>query len=245
MTTELVIVLAVSAFFIGVSKAGFSGVSLISVFLLAENFGAKQSLGVALPMLIMADLLVYPAYRKYGSWGPVWKFLWPALIGIVLALWGLKSFSDETVRVVIGSIILSMVGMQLLRKWAPVFFEKMVHSHSFGVAAGVSGGVATMMANAAGPIMQLYLLSRRMPKMELIGVGARFFLVVNFLKLPLSAGLDLISWETLKWNFIMLPLVTLGVLIGKKLLVKVPQKAFEAMVVVFALIAGLKLVCGS
>ncbi len=118
MTTELVIVLAVSAFFIGVSKAGFSGVSLISVFLLAENFGAKQSLGVALPMLIMADLLVYPAYRKYGSWGPVWKFLWPALIGIALALWGLKSFSNETVRVVIGSIILSMVGMQLLRKWS-------------------------------------------------------------------------------------------------------------------------------
>ncbi|MFT5881567.1 MAG: putative membrane protein YfcA [Crocinitomicaceae bacterium] len=245
MTTELVIILAVSAFFIGVSKAGFSGVSLISVFLLAENFGAKESLGVALPMLIMADLLVYPAYRKYGSWGPVWKFLWPALIGIGLALWGLKSFSNETVRVVIGSIILGMVGMQLLRKWAPVFFEKMVHSYSFGIAAGVSGGVATMMANAAGPIMQLYLLSRRMPKMELIGVGARFFLLVNILKLPLSAGLDLITWESLKWDFIMLPVVTLGVLIGKKLLVKVPQKAFEAMVVVFALIAGLKLVCGT
>jgi len=124
MTTELVIVLAVSAFFIGVSKAGFSGVSLISVFLLAENFGAKESLGVALPMLIMADLLVYPAYRKYGSWGPVWKFLWPALIGIGLALWGLKSFSNDTVRIVIGAIILSMVGMQLLRKWAPVFLRK-------------------------------------------------------------------------------------------------------------------------
>ena len=102
-----------------------------------------------------------------------------------------------------------------------------------------------MMANAAGPIMQLYLLSRRMPKMELIGVGARFFLVVNILKLPLSAGLDLITWETLKWDFIMLPCVVLGVLIGKKLLVKVPQKAFEATVVVFALIAGLRLVSGS
>ena len=245
MTTELVIVLAVSAFFIGVSKAGFSGVSLISVFLLAENFGAKESLGVALPMLIMADLLVYPAYRKYGSWRPVWHFLWPALIGIGFALWGLKSFSNETVRLVIGVIILSMVALQLLRKWAPVFFEKMVHSQSFGIAAGVSGGVATMMANAAGPIMQLFLLSRRMPKMELIGVGARFFLLVNFLKLPLSAGLNLITWESLKWDFLMLPFVTLGVVIGKNLLVKVPQKAFEAMVVAFALIAGLKLVCGS
>ena len=245
MTSELAIVLAISAFFIGVSKAGFSGVSLISVFLLAENFGAKQSLGVALPMLIMADLLVYPAYRKYGSWGPVWKFLWPALIGIGFAIWGLKSFSNETVRTVIGVIILSMVGMQLLRKWAPVFFEKMVHSHSFGIAAGVSGGVATMMANAAGPIMQLYLLSRRMPKMDLMGVGARFFLLVNLLKLPLSAGLSLMNWQSLKWNFIMFPIVTFGVVLGKKLLVKVPQKAFEAMVVVFALIAGLRLVAGS
>ena len=52
----------------GLAKAGLSGVSLISVFVIAELFGAKSSIGVVLPMLIAADLMVFPAYRKYASW---------------------------------------------------------------------------------------------------------------------------------------------------------------------------------
>ncbi|MFC4992874.1 sulfite exporter TauE/SafE family protein [Rubritalea tangerina] len=244
MSAEQVLVLAISAFCLGVSKAGFSGVSLISVFLLAEHFGAKASLGLALPMMLAADLMVYPLFRKYGSWGPVWKFLWPALIGMGVALWGLSALSNEVVRVMIGWIILGMVAIQSFKKWAPKAFDRMAHSHGFGIGAGVCGGVATMMANAAGPIMQLYLLSKKMPKMELIGVGARFFLLVNLLKMPLNAGLDLISWESLRWNAWMLPAIAIGVLLGKKLLVKVPQRAFEAMVVVFSLIAGLRLAFG-
>ncbi|MFC5050380.1 sulfite exporter TauE/SafE family protein [Rubritalea spongiae] len=241
MTSEQIIVLCISAFCIGVAKAGFSGTSLIGVFLMTETFGAKEQIGIALPMLIMADMIVYPAFRKYGSWKPVWLLLWPALVGIGLALWVLNTVSNESMRSAIGWIILSMVGMQLVRKWKPELTSKLAHSKGFGVAAGVTGGVATMLANAAGPIMQLYLLSRNMSKMDLIGVGARFFLLVNLIKLPLSAGLSLTTWDTLKWNFAVLPVIVIAVWIGKKLLVKLPQAVFEAMIIVTATVAGVRL----
>lgn len=234
-------VLAVAALCIGISKAGFSGVSLISVFLLAETFGAKASLGIALPMLVMADLIVYPVFSKFGSWGPVFKFLWPALVGIALAMWVLQLVDNSVMRRVIGVIILLMLSFQVMKRWSPRMFQKMTASRGFGIAAGVSGGLATMLANAAGPVMQLYLLTRNVPKMELIGIGARFFLVVNLLKLPLSAGLNLISWNSLIWNLAMLPAVALGVFWGKKLVLRVPQKAFEWLVVSFALLASLRL----
>jgi uncharacterized membrane protein YfcA len=244
MTPEQILILAVSAFCIGVAKAGFSGTSLIGVYLMTEAFGAKEQVGIALPMLLVADLIVYPAFRKHGSWKDVWPLLWPALLGVGLAIWVLNAISDGLMRSIIGWIILSMVGLQLFRKWAPEFFSRLAHSKGFGIGAGVSGGVATMLANAAGPIMQLYLLSRNMPKMELIGVGARFFLLINWIKLPLLAGLSLTTWETVKWNLVMIPVIVCAVWIGKKLLVKIPQRVFEAMVIATASFAGVRLIWG-
>jgi hypothetical protein len=64
---------------VGLAKSGFTGISLVSVFLFADLFGAKTSVGLVLPLLIIADLTVYPAFREHGSWKPVWKLLPPAL----------------------------------------------------------------------------------------------------------------------------------------------------------------------
>ena len=96
------ILVTVAAFCIGVSKAGFSGISLISVFILADLIGAKQSLGFALPMLILADLMVYPAFRKYASWKSVWLLTWPALVGMAVGVTVLGNVDNDTMRRVIG-----------------------------------------------------------------------------------------------------------------------------------------------
>ncbi len=232
---------AVAAFCIGVSKAGFSGISLISVFILADIFGAKESLGFALPMLIMADLMVYPAFRKYASWKSVWLLTWPALLGMALGVYILDSVDNFTMRKIIGSIIILMVSLQIVGRFNPEGFYKLACTRKFGFFFGSTGGLATILANAAGPILQIYMLSRRMEKMELIGVGARFFLVINFIKLPLGAGMNLINTQTLLANLMLAPAIALGVFGGKKILTKIPQKAFEITVISFAIIAGIKL----
>lgn len=243
MDAGQLVILLISAGLIGLSKAGFSGVSLISVYLLVDKFGAKESLGVALPMLVMADLMVYPAFRKYGSWSDVWRILWPALIGIAAAYWFLGRASDDLMRLVIGWIILTMVSVQLLKSLFPKALKKLAHSHGFGIFAGWFGGVASMLANAGGPVMQLYLLSREMPKMQLVGVGVRFFLVVNLIKLPLNAGLELLTWRVFCWDLVTLPVLWAGIYLGKKWLILVPQIIFERMVIVCAVAAGLSLIC--
>ena len=52
-----------AAMCVGLGKAGFSGLGLIAVFIMAELFG-KASVGVLLPMLIVADVSVYPMFHK-------------------------------------------------------------------------------------------------------------------------------------------------------------------------------------
>jgi uncharacterized membrane protein YfcA len=227
-----------AAFCIGMAKAGFSGISLISVFLMADLYGAKNSVGITLPLLIVADLTVYPAFLKHGSWKPVWKLLPATLVGLAAGWWLLDAISDGVARKSIGVCILAMVGLQALRSWKPELSDRLAASRLFGTSAGVTGGVTTMLANAAGPVIQLYLLSRRLPKMELIGIGARFFLLVNLLKLPMTHQLDLITRASLIENAKCLPAVFVGVFAGKWLIQRVSQRIFEWMIVVFSILAA-------
>ena len=226
---------------IGLSKAGFSGISMVSVVLLADLFGAKVSVGLALPLLIAADLMAYPAFLKHGSWAPVWKLLGPALIGLLAGWWLLGVIPDEDARRIIGACVLLMVVLQVVRNARPGLVAMLSHSRGFGISAGVLGGFATMLANAAGPVIQLYLLARKIPKMELIGIGARFFLLINLIKVPLNARLALITRESLWDNLLLLPGVIVGILVGKWLIQRVPQAAFEWMILGFSLLAGLRL----
>ncbi|KAB2641723.1 MAG: sulfite exporter TauE/SafE family protein [Verrucomicrobia bacterium] len=230
-----------AALCVGLSKAGFGGLSMISVVVFAEIYGARLSTGLALPLLIVADLTVYPAFRRFGSWRPVWPLLLPTAVGLLGGWFLLGRIDDAVARRVIGVVVLAMAAVQLGRRWRPQAYQEMADSRGFGLTAGVVGGFATMLANAAGPIIQLFLLSRRFGKMEMVGVGARFFLLVNLAKVPLSAGLALISPASLLENAKLLPAMWLGVWLGGKLLQRVPQRLFEWLVVIFAVLAGLRL----
>lgn len=231
-----------AALCIGLAKSGFSGISMVAVVVLADIYGAKDSVGLVLPLLIAADLMVYPVFLKHGSWRPVWKLLVPTLLGIALGWWLLGEISETTARRVIGGCVLAMVALQAGRRWRPDRFDRLAESRGFGMGAGILGGFATMLANAAGPVIQLYLMARKVPKMEFIGIGARFFLLINLIKVPLNARLSLITQESLLENLRLVPAVAVGIFGGKWLLQHVPQVMFERMVVVFATMAGLRMV---
>ncbi|MBK1883246.1 sulfite exporter TauE/SafE family protein [Luteolibacter pohnpeiensis] len=230
-----------AAICIGLAKTGFSGISLIGVFILADVYGAKTSVGVALPLMIVADFMAYPAFINHGSWKPVWKLLGPALFGILAGWLLLGAINDHLARRLIGGCILLMVGIQGFRRLDPERFERVAHSRGFGLVTGTFGGFASMLANAAGPVVQLYLLGKNIPKMELIGISARFFLLINLIKVPFNAGLDLITTASLVDNAKLLPGVIAGVIAGRWLIKHVPQAVFAWMVIVFSLVAGLRL----
>jgi len=111
----------------------------------------------------------------------------------------------------------------------------------FAAGLGFMAGVTTMMANAAGPIMIIYLLAMKLPKIEFVGTGAWFFFVINWLKVPFSASLNLMTAESVKLNLMMLPFIALGAVAGIFFLKRIPQKAFTAVVQFLAAAAAVKL----
>jgi uncharacterized membrane protein YfcA len=103
---------------------------------------------------------------------------------------------------------------------------------------GASAGFATTVANAAGPVMNLYLLARRLPKDQFVATGAWFFFVVNLVKLPIYAGHGLIDRRSLLFDLALAPSVVAGALLGRVLLRRMPQAAFDRLVMALTVCAA-------
>ena len=103
---------------------------------------------------------------------------------------------------------------------------------------GASAGFATTVANAAGPVMNLYLLARRLPKHEFVATGAWFFFVVNLVKLPIYASHGLIGRRSLLFDLALAPSVAAGALLGRVVLRRLPQAAFDRLVMALTVCAA-------
>lgn len=232
-----------SAFCIGFAKSGFSGASLINVLIMAELFGPRESTGVVLPMLICGDILSVIAFHQHARWPLVWRMLPPTLVGIVGGyVLMLKLTNGHVFGPIIGWIVLTMVVLQAIRRWYPKAFEKAPHTRGFAWSMGFSAGVTTMLANGAGPIMNLYFLSIDIPKYALVGTGAWMFLILNSLKVPFSWQLGLIHGSSLLFNLVLIPAIVLGTFAGRWLIRVVPQNLFEALLLLFAGVAALRMI---
>jgi uncharacterized membrane protein YfcA len=107
------------------------------------------------------------------------------------------------------------------------------------VVYGSLAGFTTMVANAGGPVMSLYLLSTGATKLRFMGTAACFFFAVNLVKLPFSIGLSLVTVDTLRTALVLVPLVLLGALLGRRLLRTIKQSVFERLVIVMTVLASL------
>jgi hypothetical protein len=119
--------------------------------------------------------------------------------------------------------------------------EEETHGVWFAPTMGVLAGFTTLVANAAGPLMALYLLAMRLPKMEFVGTGAVFFLLLNLFKVPFMVNLGLITTDSFGVNLALAPAVWLGAWAGRKLLRRLNQKFFENLALGLAAVAGLHL----
>lgn len=240
-TWMTLVIAAIGSLCLGVSKTGFPGLAIVNVMIVAELFGAKNSVGIILPMLVVCDIIVLPIFWRHATWKKIWPLVPVTFAAIIGAWYLLDQFDDLTARRVIGAIILVMLVLQLTRELNKSFLERLPDSRAFRWGSCVLIGTSTMLANAAGPVYSIYALVHKMPKMEFLGVGARLFLIVNLFKIPLLGHLDLIDFETIQLNAMLLPALVAGILLGKKSIHFVPQRTFEILLYGFSAIAGLRM----
>jgi uncharacterized membrane protein YfcA len=233
---------ALGAIGIGLSKAGLAGIGLFHVVVFALLFGARQSTGVVLPMLLAGDVTAVTAFHQHARWDYIRRMLPPACLGVIVAAGIMRRLDDWLFKPMIGWIIMVLAVLQVVRMARPAWFASAPHSIAFAWICGLFVGAATMMANAAGPIFGLYTVALSLPKMEIVGTGAWFFLLINAFKVPFSFWLGLIQGRTLTLNILLMPAIFVGVFAGHQILRRLPQRAFELLMVGFAVVAALRLI---
>lgn len=234
------------SFLVGLSKTGVVGLGILNVAIFAAIMPARESVGVVLVILISADLVAVTAYRRHASWHHLWRIFPWAGIGVVAGCLTMGRIDDTQVRRLIGAILIFMVGFYLvkhLRSKGQGDLTAVDNNpyHRFAFIAGLFAGFTTMVANAAGPIMILYLLAMRLPKMEFIGTSAWFFLVVNLFKVPFSHYLGLINPASLSIDVPLIPFAILGALSGRAIIQHINQKLFERLALLLTLAAGIRM----
>ncbi|MCL6670400.1 sulfite exporter TauE/SafE family protein [Streptomyces panaciradicis] len=238
--------LAFAALLVGFSKTAVSGANTVSLAVFAAVLPARASTGVLLPVLIVGDVLAVVTYRRHAHWPTLWRLFPAVAAGVVVGTLFLMWADDGIVRTSIGAILLLMAGVTIWRRRTAEAEEEpdSVSSRAGRAKArsyGVLGGFTTMVANAGGPVMSLYLLSAGFRKLGFLGTSAFFFLIVNVSKVPFSAGLGLIDGRSLLLDAALAVFVVPGALFGKWAVHRINQKLFEQLVIAATIVGGLQL----
>ncbi len=236
------VLVAFAAMSIGMAKVGLSGFGTLPIPIFALLFGGMPSTGLLVPILCIADIFAVFYFNRHAQWSYIVKLLPWALLGIFIALLVGQGISDVWFRKIIGVVVLVSVGLMLWRDLRKKPFEVPRH---WGVAAslGLLGGFATMIGNAAGAIMAIYLLSMNLPKNHYIGTVAWFFFIVNLIKIPLHVFFwETITWESFQFNLLLLPAIVLGVWVGIKTIHLFSDKAYRYFIIFMTALSSLLLI---
>lgn len=222
-----------AAFCVGVAKSGIPGLGMVAVPLMILAVGdARASVGWLLPILVTADVFAVFFWRRHADWKLLLRLAPWVLVGLAGGAFALN-LSDRQLKPLIAVIILVMMGIYLVRRLRPGVLPADMHPAPYGIA----GGFSTTIANAAGPVMNLYLLSMRLSKERFMGNTAWFFFIINLCKVPIYNYHGLLSTQSLTFDVVLIPLVLMGAITGRWLFLHIPLQVFEAFVIVTILIA--------
>jgi hypothetical protein len=197
---------------------------------------ARASAAWLLPLLCVGDIMAVAYWRRHAAAWRLFSLAPWTLAGMAGGAAAL-GLSEHVLRPLVGVIVLVMLAVQWIRQRSANPAAITPHPGVYGVSAGF----ATTVANAASPVMNLYLLSKKLPKEEFIATGAWFFFFINLTKIPIYAWRGLFSGESLMFDLAAAPAVIVGALFGRRVVDWIPQRLFDQLVVAMSAVSALLL----
>jgi uncharacterized membrane protein YfcA len=240
---------ALAAFLAGVAKAGVPGLGILVVPLMVFAVGdARSSVALLVIILVAADICALIAHKAVADWRLLRRLVPWVGLGMVIGLAILAvvpAGSNVLFAAGLGWLVLAMILVQILRKR-----QVIPTPHGSAVfGTGFMTGVATTVANAAGPLMQLYLAGLGLRKEAVIGTLAWFFFMVNLSKIPLYFALGsvipgqppLLTLDGVSQVAPVLPVVVVGAWLGFWLQKFLSEVWFHRIILIGAGFGGARL----
>ena len=222
----------------GIAKSGIKGLAVLIVTGLALVYGAKESTGILMPLLICGDILAVIYYKRHVKWVYLIKLLpWMVagvLVGVVLG----KDLQEDLFKSCMAVIILISVAMMYY--WERKKDRKVPTHWSFAALMGIMAGFTTMVGNLAGAFSNIYFLAIKLPKNEFIGTAAWLFFIINLFKVPFHiwswGTINLVSFQI---SLSLIPAVVLGFMLGVLIVKKIKNDRYRQLILLLTGLGGL------
>ena len=192
MSCISIVLASISALLVGLSKTGLPGVSILAILLMTEAYpdDARLSVGAILPVLLVGDVFAVAWFRRHADWRQLVRLLPYVYAGMLPGVFVLWYLEGNRLRPVIGAV-LGMLAIEICRQ--RFGWERMPHRWWFMAGTGLLAGFTTFVANAAMPVMSIYLVSQDFDKRKFIGTAAWFFFILNFSKVPMCVAMGILT----------------------------------------------------
>jgi hypothetical protein len=154
-----------------------------------------------------------------------WHLVFASLIGIPIGVLVLKTAPEETVKRVLGLLIILISLYNLVRPKLMTLYQRK-WAYLFGFVAGVLGGAY----NTSGPPVVIYGALRRWPPERFRATLQGYFLPTGLLTLAGHGLGGLWTAQVLQFYGLALPLLLMAIFLGGKLNQRIPPGRFEKLI---------------
>jgi uncharacterized membrane protein YfcA len=194
------------------------------------------------------DFVALLFYWKKVFWGRLIYLMPATIVGVALASFffvsdtALVAVSDRLLKIIIGGLGLLFVLYFAIKKWLLNHIHTSEPNWTKGTLFGLTAGVTSTLAHAAGPVMQMYLLPQQLEKKNFAGTSCAYFWMLNLIKLLPFILLGRIQPTNLKLGALLLPVIPLGVGLGWWLTHKTKQTHYTTLIYAVLLVTSLVLI---
>lgn len=227
-----------AAFTLGVAKSGIKGLAVLIVTGLALVYGAKESTGILMPLLICGDILAVIYYNRHVKWIYLIKLLPWMVTGVLAGVLLGKNLPEDLFKS--GMAIIILISVLMMYFWERKKDRKVPTHWSFAALMGVIAGFTTMVGNLAGAFSNIYFLAINLPKNEFIGTAAWLFFIINLFKVPFHIwSWGTINGESFQISLSLIPAVILGFGLGGVLVRKIKNESYRQLILLLTGLGGL------
>ena len=230
------VVIAFVAVIIGISKGGLgSALGSIATPLVALVLPADRALGTALILLLVGDAFAIWAHWRRWDIKIIIATIPTSLVGVIIASALLSNLSASTIQHGIGLLSLVYVIWKVLerrirREVREVKTENL--PRWLAPSVGLVGGFVSTVSNAAGPVYTAYLLLLHLQPETFAATAALYFALVNAMKVPGYIAAGIFHPEAVLPFLWAVPLIFLGVRLGKLIDHYLDIRTFETVIIV-------------
>ena len=232
-----------AVFFVALAKAGFGGmIASLAMPLVAAFSDITTAISVLLPTYIVMDIILAWVYRKSVPYAMLWPMAAAGIVGVFIAAVVFRYIDTNYLAIFLG-VMSFVIGVKffIIRALQKSEVEAIVDpsARNWPRLIGLNGatGFTSFFLMGEAPI-QMFLLPFRLAPQVYVSLLIWYFFLINIVKVPIAFGIGLVTIDSLWVSACLLPIMPLGMFIGKRINKRIPKDPFYVIIHVLLVILG-------